>query len=93
MLSLHGVLTPPPLFKMRQDPESREAMQEGLLLRKEHAFTLDSGKLPRMRNTRSGATFNSYLTDPDQAPARSVRQTLHTYVCTRTNALLANKHE
>jgi hypothetical protein len=57
------------------DPESRESIMEGLPAKKESTFSLDAGKLPRIRSTatRPSATFNSYLTNPEQVPSKKIQ--------------------
>ena len=52
-----------------QDPESRESILEGLPA-KTDTFSLDAGKLPKIRSSRPSATFNSYLINPEQVPIK-----------------------
>ena len=60
-------LSPPP--HSDQDPESRESILEGLPTKKD-TFSLDPGKLPKIRSSQPSATFNSYLTNPEQVPIK-----------------------
>ena len=38
-------------------------------MKKEHTFSLESGRLTRLRSTRHSPNFTSFLTNPDQGTA------------------------